>query len=112
MYDKSSAEPCWTSNDNAAGIPDNPNTRSVNMRDQIAEIRVVPVPSFANADEAIESLRSAKARRGRTPDKYEIQLRFSSGAKIDAQFHDGLSAIEFLEQYRSGNWTPAGPAGA
>ena len=73
------------------------------MRDQFAGIRVVPVPGFSNADEAIESLQSAKARRGRTPQKYEIQVRLGSGAKIDAQFQDRLSAIEFLEQYRTGN---------
>ena len=45
--------------------------------------------------------------------KYEVQIRYDNGDRIDAQFQDRLSAIEFLEQYRSGNWTPAdrGPSG-
>jgi hypothetical protein len=39
--------------------------------------------------------------------KYEILIRYDNGDKIDGEFHDKAAAVEFLQAYQSGNWTPA-----
>jgi hypothetical protein len=39
--------------------------------------------------------------------KYEVIIRYDNGDKIEGQFGDRASTIEFLSAYKSGNWTPA-----
>jgi hypothetical protein len=39
--------------------------------------------------------------------KYEVLIRYDNGDKIECQFHDRATTIEFLMGYESGNWTPA-----
>jgi hypothetical protein len=39
--------------------------------------------------------------------KYEVSVRYDNGDKIEAQFQDRVTTIEFLTAYQSGNWTPA-----
>jgi hypothetical protein len=38
--------------------------------------------------------------------RYEIQIRYNNGDKVDAEFRDKSAAIEFLDHYSTGNWTP------
>lgn len=39
--------------------------------------------------------------------KYEVVIRYDSGDKIEGQFHDKATTVEFLQAYQTGNWTPA-----
>ena len=39
--------------------------------------------------------------------KYEVTIRYDNGDKIDGQFQDRATTIEFLAAYETGNWTPA-----
>ncbi len=39
--------------------------------------------------------------------KYEIVIRYDNGDKIDGEFHDKAAAVDFLQAYQTGNWTPA-----
>ena len=39
--------------------------------------------------------------------KYEVVIRYDNGDKIEGQFHDRATTIEFLMAYKSGNWTAA-----
>jgi hypothetical protein len=84
---------------------------------QICAIRIIPLHGVAHdcasVAEAIEFVRAYDESTDLGPLlKYEVQIRYDNGDRIDAQFQDRVSAIEFLEQYRSGNWTPARGAGA
>lgn len=39
--------------------------------------------------------------------KYEVIIRYDNGDKIEGQFQDRVTTIEFLAAYQTGNWTPA-----
>ena len=39
--------------------------------------------------------------------KYEVVVRYDNGDKIEGQFQDRATTIEFLAAYQSGNWTAA-----
>ena len=38
--------------------------------------------------------------------KYEVIIRYDNGDKIEGQFQNRASTIEFLAAYNNGNWTP------
>lgn len=79
---------------------------------QINAIRVIPLHgsakdcvSVASAIAYVEKYDEA-APTGPLV-KYEVTIRYDNGDKIEGQFQDRATTIEFLTAYRSGNWTPA-----
>jgi hypothetical protein len=36
-----------------------------------------------------------------------VLIRYDSGEKIEAQFQDKATTVEFLQAFQTGNWTPA-----
>ncbi|AMV26480.1 hypothetical protein VT84_18925 [Gemmata sp. SH-PL17] len=79
---------------------------------QINAIRVIPLHgsakdcvSVASAIAYVEKYDEA-APTGPLV-KYEVTIRYDNGDKIEGQFQDRATTIEFLTAYQSGNWTPA-----
>jgi hypothetical protein len=61
----------------------------------------------ATVQEAIEFVAAYSEEKACEPlVKYEVQIRYSNGDKIDATFAEKVAAIDFLEHYKNGNWTP------
>ena len=78
---------------------------------QISAVRIIPlhgVPhEYGSIGEAIEFVSRYDEDVECGPIlKYEVQIRYDSSDRIDAQFQDRRSAIAFLEQFRTGNWSP------
>ena len=77
----------------------------------IAEVRLIPLHGTpvkcASVREAIAFVSAYGEEEKCEPlAKYEVQIRYNNGDKVDAQFNEKSSVIEFLEHYKSGNWTP------
>ena len=39
--------------------------------------------------------------------KYEAQIRYNNDDKVNAEFHDKATTLDFLKSFESGNCTPA-----
>lgn len=39
--------------------------------------------------------------------KYEVIIKYDNGDKIEGQFQDRTTTVEFLRSYQSGNWKPS-----
>jgi hypothetical protein len=77
----------------------------------IEEVRVIPLHgkafNCATVQEAIEFIGAYSEIKVCEPlVKYEVQIRYSNGDKVDAQFQEKATVIEFLEHYKNVNWTP------
>ena len=77
----------------------------------IAEVRVIPLHgatfNCATVQEAIKFVSAYGETKACEPlVKYEVQIRYSNGDKVDAHFTQKTAVIEFLEHYKAVNWTP------
>ena len=82
------------------------------VKRQITSVRITPLHGRAkdcvSVYEAVEFIESYDETAATGPlVKYEIFIRYDNGDKIDGEFHDRATAIEFLRAYQTGNWTPA-----
>jgi hypothetical protein len=78
---------------------------------QLIAVRILPLhgtpKDCSSVQEAIEFVHNYQESRASEPIlKYEVQIRYDNGDRVDAQFQDREAVIEFLGQYRTGNWTP------
>lgn len=82
------------------------------VKRQITAVRVTPLHGAAKdcvtVDEAVTFVDGydETAATGRLV-KYEVLIRYDNGDKIEAQFQDKATTVEFLRAYQTGNWTPA-----
>jgi hypothetical protein len=79
---------------------------------QINAVRVIPLHGSAkdcvNVTEAITYVENYDEAAPTGPlVKYEVIIRYDNGDKIEGQFQDRATTVEFLSAYQSGNWTPA-----
>lgn len=82
------------------------------VRRQISAVRLVPLHGMARdcatVQEAITIVDGYDETSAHGPlVKYEVIIRYDNGDKIEAEFQDRATTIEFLLGYQSGNWTPA-----
>jgi hypothetical protein len=82
------------------------------VRRQITAVRVVPLHGSAKdcvtVHEAIGFVTGYDETAPMGPlVKYEVSIRYDNGDKINGEFHDKASTIEFLQAHQTGNWTPA-----
>jgi len=77
---------------------------------EICSVQIIPLHGTAEVLASIpEAIRFVEAcrTRGRGPLlRYEIQLRYSNGDRVDAQFAERGAAVGFLQQFEAGLWTP------
>ncbi|HUQ72240.1 MAG TPA: hypothetical protein VM165_22130 [Planctomycetaceae bacterium] len=78
----------------------------------ITAVRVTPLHGAAKdcitVNEAIAFVDAYDEQAATGPlVKYEVVVRYDNGDKIDAQFQDRSTTVEFLRAYQTGNWTPA-----
>jgi hypothetical protein len=83
--------------------------RAVNR--QISIVRVIPLHGTPvdcpNVNDAIQFVAGYSEDEACEPLlKYEVQIRYNNGDKVDAQFNEKAGVIDFLEHYQTGNWTP------
>jgi hypothetical protein len=78
---------------------------------QIAVICVLPLhgtavefPSVPDAIRFVESYASPQCQAVPFV-KYELQVRYNNGDRVEAQFQDRPTAIGFLNAFSTGNWT-------
>ena len=81
------------------------------VKRQITAIRVIPLhgttKECVTLAEAIHFVESYDETAPHGPlVKYEVVIRYDNGNKVDGEFLDRASAIEFLEAYQTGHWTP------
>ena len=79
---------------------------------QINTVRVIPLHGIGkeclSVAEAIAFVEKYDEHAASGPLlKYEVIIRYDNGDKVDAQFTDRASTIEFLAAFQGGNWTPA-----
>jgi hypothetical protein len=79
---------------------------------QINAVRIIPLHGSArdcvNVTDAIYFVQNYDETAPTGPlVKYEAIIRYDNGDKIEGQFQDRATTIEFLTAYQSGNWTPA-----
>ncbi len=84
--------------------------RSVQRR--ISVVRVIPLHGRAvelqSLDQAIDFIaRYAEGEAGGPLLRYEIQIRYDNSDRVDGEFGDRHSAIEFLRSFVGENWMPA-----
>jgi hypothetical protein len=84
--------------------------RSVERR--LLVVRVVPLHGTAvelpSLDQAIQFVACyTEGEAGGPLLRYEIQIRYDNGDRVDGEFRDRQSAIEFLRSFAGGNWLPA-----
>ncbi len=82
------------------------------VKRQITFVRITPLHGSAkdcvSVQEAVTFIDSYDEAAAAGPlVKYEILIRYDNGDKIDGEFHDKVAAVEFLQAYQTGNWTPA-----
>ncbi len=81
------------------------------MKRQITAIRIIPLHgSAADCTTVVEAIAffevyNEHATHGPLV-KYEVIIRYDNTARVEAYFEDRQSTIEFLESYKSGNYTP------
>jgi hypothetical protein len=78
----------------------------------IVHVSIIPLHGqrneFDNLSQAIQFLNRYEESRTADPlVKYEVQIRYDNGDKIDAEFQDKTRAVKFLQAYQSDNWVPA-----
>jgi hypothetical protein len=76
---------------------------------QVVAVRIVPLHGAAtectSVQAAIEYVDHYEEDRACGPLlKYEIQIRYSNGDKVDGSFQDKPAAIDFLTHFETGNW--------
>ncbi len=86
------------------------------VRRHITAVRVTPLHGAAKdcitVDDAIALVDNYDEMALTGPlVKYEVIVRYDNGDKIEGQFHDKATTIEFLQAYQTGNWTPASESG-
>jgi hypothetical protein len=79
---------------------------------QISSVRVIPVNPYADdCVDVIQAIAVVEAYDESAPTgplvKYEVIIRYDNGDKIEGQFQDRATTMEFLAAYKSGNWTPS-----
>lgn len=79
---------------------------------QITAVRVIPLHGSARdcitVTDAISFVEDYDETAPTGPlVKYEVQIRYDNGDKVEGQFQDKATTVEFLQAYQSGNWTPA-----
>lgn len=79
---------------------------------QIVAVRVTPLhgvdAAFVTVEEAVEFVVGYDESGTAGPlVRYEIQIRYNNGDKINAEFQEKGTTIDFLKAYLSGHWTPA-----
>jgi hypothetical protein len=79
---------------------------------QFKSIRVIPLHGEAKdcgtVEDAIQFVTTYDEAAAHGPVvKYEVQIRYNNGDKIDAEFQDKATTLDLLKAYESGNWTPA-----
>jgi hypothetical protein len=79
---------------------------------QINAVRIVPLHGSAKDCVSVADAVAYVASYDETAPtgplvKYEVIIRYDNGDKIEGQFHDRATTMEFLGAYQSGNWTPA-----
>ena len=82
------------------------------VKRQISAVRIIPLHGTAqecvNVQQAITIVEGYNEASAHGPlVKYEVIIRYDNGDKIEAEFQDRATTIEFLQGYHSGNWTPA-----
>jgi hypothetical protein len=82
------------------------------VKRQINAVRVIPLHGSAhdcvNVAEAIAFVEGYDEAAPSGPlVKCEVIIRYDNRDKIEGQFHDRATTIEFLMGFESGNWTPA-----
>jgi hypothetical protein len=82
------------------------------VRRRISAVRIIPLHGTAQdcvtVQEAITIVDGYDETSANGPlVKYEVIIRYDNGDKIEAEFQDRATTIEFLQGYQSGNWTPA-----
>lgn len=96
---------------NAAGVKAFMEGLEVAVTRSITDVRVIPLHGTAfhcpTVQEAIDFVARYSEEQACYPLlKYEVQIRYSNGDKVDAQFGEKAAMIEFLEHYKSRNWSP------
>jgi hypothetical protein len=96
---------------NAAGVKAFMQALRLAVVRRITEVRVIPLHGKAynctTVQEAIEFVAGYGEETACAPlVKYEVQIRYSNEDRVEAQFGEKDAAIEFLEHYLNGNWTP------
>ena len=81
------------------------------VKRQIDGIRLIPLHGtsreWRSIQAAIEFVESYEETGASDPlHKYEVQIRYDNGDRIEGQFSDKESVIDFLQHYTTGNWTP------
>ncbi|HUE16879.1 MAG TPA: hypothetical protein VMR25_22070 [Planctomycetaceae bacterium] len=96
---------------NKAGVDDfiNALERAVNRR--ISAVRITPLHGTAIECGSVQDAIGVVEKYDESAQpgplvKYEIQIRYSNGDKVDGDFHDKDAALDFLRTYQGGNWTP------
>ena len=79
---------------------------------RINSVRVIPLHGAARdciaLEEAIQFVNDYDETAPTGPlVKYEVVIRYDNGDKIDGEFRDKATAIEFLQAFQTGNFTPA-----
>jgi hypothetical protein len=82
------------------------------MRRTITAVRITPLHGAAKdcvtVDDAISFVDGYDESAPTGPlVKYEVRIRYDTGEKIEVEFYDKATTVEFLQAYQSGNWTPA-----
>lgn len=96
---------------NAASVQDFKGALEAAILRQIVRVFVVPLhgkgSEFSNVSDAVQFLvEYDELRAVDTFVKYEVQIRYNNRDKIDAEFQEKGTAVDFLKAYLSGNWTP------
>lgn len=97
---------------NAASVQEFKDALEAAIMRQIVRVLVIPLhgkgSEFGSVSDAIQFLVGYDESGAAGPlVKYEVQIRYNNGDKIDAEFHEKGMAVDFLKAYLSGNWTPA-----
>jgi hypothetical protein len=82
------------------------------VKRQISAVRIIPlhgvIQDCVTVQQAITIVKSYDETSAHGPlVKYEVIIRYDNGDKIEAEFQDRATTIEFLQGYLSGNWSPA-----
>ncbi len=82
------------------------------VKRQITAVRITPLHGAAKdcvtVDEAIAFVDGYDETAPTGPlVKYEVLIRYDNGDKIEGEFQDKATTVEFLQAYQTGNWTPA-----
>jgi hypothetical protein len=82
------------------------------VKRQITAVRIIPLHGSAQDCVSVaDAIHFVVGYNETAPSgplvRYEVLIRYDNGNKIEAQFDDKATTIEFLQAYQTGNWTPA-----